>query len=81
MSTQRRSTCFISHKRVFGLCLLEFHNIKKMYLIYVPITQKMVSSHDVIFDKSFPSALSYTTHTHSEALAMRPEFLYIPYAT
>ena len=52
-----------------------------MYLVYVPITQKIVSSHDVVFDETFSSALEYTLGPYSEALAMRPEVWYIPYAT
>ena len=41
---------------------------QKGYLIYVTSTQK-ISSHDVVFDKCFSSALSYTSHPYSEALA------------
>ena len=30
------------------------------YLVYVPITRKIIPSYNVVFDKSFSSALSYT---------------------
>ena len=32
-----------------------------VYLVYVPITIKVIPSYDVVFDKSFYSALSYTS--------------------
>ena len=53
---------------------------QKGYLIYIPSTQKVASSNDVVFDKTFSSELSYTPHQYSEALAIRPAVLYIPYA-
>ena len=56
------------------------HN-QKSYLIYVPSTRKIVSSHDVVLDKTFNIALAYTSCIYSESLAMRPAVLYIPYAT
>ena len=34
-----------------------------------------------MFDESFSSALSYTSRPYSEAMTMRPEVTYIPYAT
>ena len=34
---------------------------QKVYIVYIPITRKVISSYDVVFDKSFSSALSYTT--------------------
>ena len=40
---------------------------------------KIVSSHDVVFDKLFSSALAYTSHPYSEAIAMQPEVSYIMY--
>ena len=51
------------------------------YLIYEPSTQKIVSSHDIVFDKIFSHSLAYTIRTYSEALAMQIEVLYIPWAT
>ena len=54
---------------------------QKGYLIYVPSERKIVSSHDIVFDKTFFSALEYTSRLYSEALAMRPEVSYILYPT
>ena len=51
------------------------------YLIYIPNTRKLVSSHDVVFEDIFSSALVYTSPLYSEALTMQPEVSYIPYAT
>ena len=34
-----------------------------------------------MFDKSFSSALSYTSRPYAEAMAMRPAVTYTPYAT
>ena len=34
-----------------------------------------------MFDESFSSALSYKSRHHSEAMEMRPEVTYTPYAT
>ena len=42
---------------------------------------KIISSYDVVFDESFSSALAYTSRPYSEAMAMRPEVTYTPYAT
>ena len=33
-----------------------------------------------MFDESFSSALEYTSQPYSEAMAMRPEVTYTPYA-
>ena len=54
---------------------------KKGYLVYVPSTRKVISSYDVAFDGNFSSALSYTSRTYAEAMAMRPTVTYTPYAT
>ena len=43
------------------------------YLVYVPSTRKIISSYDVVFGKSFSSALEYTSQPYSEVMAMRPE--------
>ena len=53
---------------------------KKGYLVYVPITRKVILSYDVVFDKSFSDALSYTSRPYSEAIVMCPEVTYTPYA-
>ena len=49
--------------------------------MYLPITRKILSSYDVVFDESFSSALTYTSRTYSEAMAMRLAVTYTPYAT
>ena len=54
---------------------------QKGYLVYVPRTRKVILSYDVVFNKSFTSALSYTSRPYSEAMAMRPTVMYTPYTT
>ena len=54
---------------------------QKGYLVYVPSTRKVISSYNVMFDKSFSSALSYTSRPYAEAMAMCPTVTYTPYAT
>ena len=54
---------------------------QKGYLVYVPSTGKVISSYDVVFDKSLSSALSYTSRPYAEAMAIRPTVTYTPYAT
>ena len=49
--------------------------------MYVPITRKVISSYDVVFDKKHSSALSYTSRPYSEAMVMRLTVTYTPYAT
>ena len=54
---------------------------QKGYLVYVPSTRKVILSYDFRFDKSFSSALSYTSRPYADAMAMRPAVTYTPYAT
>ena len=49
--------------------------------MYVPSTRNIISSYDVVFDKSVSSALVYMTRPYSEEMVMRPEVMYTPYAT
>ena len=49
--------------------------------MYVPSTRKVISSYDVVFDKSVSNALSYTSRPYSEAMAMRPAVTYTLYVT
>ena len=49
--------------------------------MYVPSTRKVISSYDVVFDKSFSSALSYTSRPYAEAMVMCPAVTYTPYGT
>ena len=54
---------------------------KKLHLVYVPSTRKIISSYDVVFDENISSVLAYTSRPYSEAMAMRPAVTYTPYAT
>ena len=54
---------------------------QKGYLVYVPSTRKIISPYDVVFNKSFSSALVYTSQPYSEAMVMRPAVTYTPYGT
>ena len=49
--------------------------------MYVPSTRKVILSYDVMFDKSFSSALSYTSQPYAEAMEILPAVTYTPYAT
>ena len=49
--------------------------------MYVPSTRKVISLYDVVFDKGFSSAFSYTSRPYAEAMAMRLTVTYTPYAT
>ena len=49
--------------------------------MYVPITRKIISSYDVVFDESCSSALAYTSRPYSKAMAMCPSVIYTPCAT
>ena len=49
--------------------------------MYVPSTTKVIPSYDVLFDRSFSSALSYKSRPYAEAMAMRPTVTYTPYTT
>ena len=53
---------------------------QKGYLVYVHSTRKIISSYDVVFNKSVSSALSYTSRPYAEAMVMRPAVTYTPYA-
>ena len=53
---------------------------QKGYLIYIPSTQEIVSSHGVVFENRFPKELAYTSLTYSRSLATQPEVLYVLYA-
>ena len=53
---------------------------QKRSLVYVPITRKILSSYDVVFDESFSSALVYTSQPHSQVMTMRRSVKYTPRA-
>ena len=71
------------HQAQKGFCgiFVGISEHQKGYLVYVPSTRKVIYSYDVVFKKSFISALSYTSWPYSEAMAMRLEVTYTPYAT
>ena len=48
--------------------------------MYIPSTRKVIFSYDVVFDENISSALSYTSQSYSEAIALRPAVTYTPYA-
>ena len=49
--------------------------------MYVPITRKIISSYDFVFDESFSTALANTSQPYSEAMTMRLDVTYTPCAT
>ena len=51
------------------------------YEVYIPATRQTIPSHDIVFDESFFSALSFTSRPYYEAMAMRPSVSYTPFAT
>ena len=66
----------------------DFHGIfviitqhQKWYLVYVPVTRKIISSYDAVFDEGFSSTLSYMSQQYSEAMDMIPAVSYTSYAT
>ena len=60
---------------------LEFHSIKKEYLVYVSGTRKITFSYDVVFDEISSSTLAYMSQPYAEAMGMRPDVSYTTYAT
>ena len=49
----------------FGSIFVGIPQQQKVYLIYVPITLKIVSPYDIVFDESKSSALACTSPTYS----------------
>ena len=66
------------HQAQKGVCgiFVGITEHQKGYLVYAPITRKIISSYDVVFDESFSSALVYTSRPYSKAMAMRPAVTY-----
>ena len=54
---------------------------QKGYLIYLPSTKNIISSHEVVFEEKIFIAFAYTPCLFSEALTTRPSVSYIPCAT
>ena len=71
------------HKSQKGFCgtFVGILQHQKGYLIYVPSTQKIFSSHNIVFEEKFNSALAYTSRLYPESLAVQPTVSHIPYAT
>ena len=67
-----------SYKGFQGISV-KIKQILKCYLINVPITRKIVSSNDIVFDETFSSASTYTPHPYSEEAVTQPAILLIPY--
>ena len=51
---------------------VEIQQQQKGYLIYIPSTRKIFSSHDVVFNETFYIVLAYASRNYSEVIAMRP---------
>ena len=76
-------TLNMCHQAQKGFCsiFVGIPDHQKVCLGYVPSTKKIISSYDVVFDKGFPSPLAYMSRPYSEAIVVRPEVTYTPYAT
>ena len=81
MLRQIRQTCVIKHKKGFAESSWEYHRIKKDILCMYPVLERWFRRTMLCVDESFSSALSYTSRPYAEAMAMRPEVTYTPYAT
>ena len=78
--TKALNICHQSQKFFWGISVgIPQH--KKGYLVCVPITLKIFSSHNVVFDETFSITFSYTSHPCPEALVTLPEVSYTPCAT
>ena len=75
VDTKALNMCHQSKKGFCGIFIVIIQH-QKGYLVYVPSTQKIISSHYVVFDKIFSCALSYTPHPYSEVLSMWPVVSY-----
>ena len=47
--------------------------------MYVPITRKIISSYDVVFDESLSTALEHTSQPYAEAMDISMSASYITY--
>ena len=73
-------TLNMCHQAQKGFCSI-FVGIpehQKGYLVYIPSARNIISSYNVVFDKSFSIALSYASQPYSEAMEMRPAVTYTP---
>ena len=62
-------TLNMRHQAQKGFCgiFVGIPEHQKGYLVYIPSTRKVILSYDVVFDKSFSSALSYTSRPYLAA--------------
>ena len=67
--TNPLNVCCHSQKGFCGIFVGILQN-QKGYLVYVPSTQKLFSSHDIVFDETFLSEFTYMSRPYSEALTM-----------
>ena len=68
-------------KKGFHGILVGIPEHQKVYLVYVPSTRKIISSYDVVFEEIFSSALSYTSQTYSESMAIHLAVTNTPHAS
>ena len=78
--TKTLNMCHQAQKGFRGI-FVGIPEYQKGYFVYVPSTRKIISSYDVVFDKSFSSAVAYTSRPYSEEMAMRLAVTYTLYAT
>ena len=76
-------TLNMRHQSQKGFCgiFVGIPEHQKGYLVYVPSTRKIISSYDVVFDKTNSSELAYTSQPYSEVIAMHLAVMYTLYAT
>ena len=67
--------------KVFYSIFVEVPEHKKLYLVYVQSTRKVIASYDVVFDESLSIALAYMSQPYSEEMLMIPAVKYAPCAT
>ena len=80
IETKTLNMCHQAQKGFRGI-FVDIPEHQKGYLVYIPITRKVISSYDVVFDESFSSALEYMSRPCSEAMVMCPAVTYTLYAT
>ena len=79
----RTKTLNIRHQAQKGFCGISvgIPQHQKGYLVYVPGTRDVISSHDVVFGEFFSSTLVYTSQPYAEAMHICLSVSYTPYAT
>ena len=64
VGTKALNMCHQAQKGFCGIFVGIPHH-KKLYLLYVPSTRKIISSYNVVFDEIFSSALEYMSQPYS----------------